>query len=517
MKILETIRDGLSSLADQLTETFRMQGWFLVIVVIAAALRLYQLETHLIFFPDAGRDFLAAYTMTETGKIPLLGIPSSIPRFKQGPLMVWLIGVLQIFGGTSPVAVGYLMVMFSLFTMCLLYWLLREHVSPKSALIASVLFALSPLAIAQSRMPYHISPIPVLTMLFLMAVVRMKRTWRSVLLAGLSWAVLFQFELCLAPLFLIVLWKIYTLQNKSAGQQSRKRTEKRKPNLQQFALLSSIAGTGAAIGLAPQILYDITHGFQQLGLFLGWSVYRTGSVVAGSEHRFSLTRFSHTLDQFALYWTRVWSVDQPLLLLIGFIMLLVSLALIVRQWGKTPDFIRVTAASFALLCLAYVVHGSPSEAYFPPFLVFLPILIAYGVAQLPVPKNALIIAGTAYGLFTVVSLQRANWFVQPTAAGFQYGPSYAQQQMIVQLILDQTGDHPYRLISTDEGSHFATHLDTYRYLLLLHGSQESSTADAKTIVINHHGSDLQNYPNGQVYHFESMEVIFLPDRLWELK
>src|SRR5690606_35991816 len=84
------------------------QGILIGIVALATFIRIYNLEQWMPFISDQGRDFLAAREILTDNKVPLLGIPSSVPRFKQGPLYVWFTAFGLLLGQGNPVIVGYL-------------------------------------------------------------------------------------------------------------------------------------------------------------------------------------------------------------------------------------------------------------------------------------------------------------------------------------------------------------------------------------------------------------------------
>jgi hypothetical protein len=68
----------------------RSELLFLGIVSLGIFLRVWKLQETMIFFSDAGRDMIVSLDMAQHGKIPLLGIPSSVPQFRQGPVFIWM-------------------------------------------------------------------------------------------------------------------------------------------------------------------------------------------------------------------------------------------------------------------------------------------------------------------------------------------------------------------------------------------------------------------------------------------
>src|SRR5690606_6371424 len=135
--------------------------WLLVVIVVAASwLRTWQLETQGILFGDAGKDLLTAYQAVTDGKWPLLGIESSVPRFRQGPLTLWLEMLLIKISVITTLLISLVFAGLGIAAVIMLYEWAALYLTPKVGVIATALLAFSPLAVAHSRVPYHTTPIP---------------------------------------------------------------------------------------------------------------------------------------------------------------------------------------------------------------------------------------------------------------------------------------------------------------------------------------------------------------------
>ncbi|HCC84719.1 MAG TPA: hypothetical protein DEP87_03485, partial [Candidatus Pacebacteria bacterium] len=85
-----------------LSTILRQHGLAILLISLGTWLRFYQLPAKGILFGDSGHDLLLAAESVEQRQLPLLGIASSVPRFHQGPLTIWLNMVIYSLVGYRP-------------------------------------------------------------------------------------------------------------------------------------------------------------------------------------------------------------------------------------------------------------------------------------------------------------------------------------------------------------------------------------------------------------------------------
>lgn len=485
----------LLNLRTQFLLLFQTEVVFLVIMALAIGIRVWQLDSKMIFFGDIGRDLLVAKEMVEEGNVPLLGIPSSVPRFRQGPVMIWYEAFWLKIGNLDPVVAGYGAALTSIVAIALLYWLVKSTVNKPVAWLATFILATSPLAIAHARMPYHITPIPLAMILYLIALYRLwEKKPYSLFLATLGWGFLFQFELATAPLMLLIPYVLWRTKHS---------IKTAKPTIQISA--------GLGLGLLPQIIFDLTHNFQHLGGFVIWVGYRIAAFGGyNDEHRFGVERLINTADLFELYFGRIVSFDQQLITLGLLIMLIIGAQHFWKQRKKLPVVIEITLVLFIIVTVAYVVHGSPSEAYFPPYLILLPILLGFMIGELPkFIRHFATLLVLIIGSMNLITAVQYNFFIgNPEVTAFTYGAGYSEQLEITKKIITESDDRPYQLRSTSPGNEFSSYLDSYRYLTSWLGQPESNLP-AVLFFIDYEGGELSNYPLSTVYNFETLELILI--------
>lgn len=468
------------------------QNWIIIgIVLVGVLLRTWQLDTKAIFFGDAARDVLVAADAVRNHDLPLLGIPSSMPQFKQGPVAIWISMATITLFGENLYAISLIFALVGIASIILIYELVTVFLDRRQGLVAAWLVATAPLAVAHARMPYHTNPIPFATGLFLWAVMRLWQAKRwSLFWAVLAWCFLFQFELALLPLIAIipfVLWR------------TRQRWQRR---------WVGEAVLGGVLGLLPQIIFDLTHHFAQLGTFGVWVGYRLGSaVVPGADHAFGLNNVTQTAQAVRLYGGRIFSVDMWPVIVVGGVFLVMSAVLAIRQvrQKKLPPLIEITWVSTVLLILSFLIHSSPSEAYFPVFIVLLPILVAYAVFQLKQRARQFAVALVILiGVINAVSIVRANYFVGLTG-GFSYGAGPGEQLLIV-MTVNETTNGTFFFTTIQPAGVFPSYFDNLRWWARQLDVSENPNGVA--VFIEPKDSSLDSYPGMSKQQFTTIDAYY---------
>ncbi|HCC84720.1 MAG TPA: hypothetical protein DEP87_03490, partial [Candidatus Pacebacteria bacterium] len=332
----------------------------------------------------------------------------------------------------------------------------------KIGLMALAFLAVSPLAIAHSRMVYHTGPIPLLTVLSLWTLTRVleRRDW-SAAWAMLSITLLFQHELSLFPIFLALPlawwwggWQL-GLKGNQLWKLSRRET--------------AASCVALMIGLLPQLVSEFQNHSGQLSGFGLWLIYRCLSFLNPSSNHFGLTSLSLAITSLSQYASRVFITPQSGWIGIGVMGVLTGLTL----WGwikllTKPKLLSpaaaITGLATGLIGLGYLVHGAPSEAYFPAAVVLLPLMIAIGWATLDFKwrlvgsLNLILSLGLA-----VWGVWQSQWFVDQTTT-WNYGPSLKTQQTALRWLNLTLKQPTFQVSSRDPGSEFDNYLAGYVWL-----------------------------------------------------
>jgi hypothetical protein len=380
---------------------------FVLIFILAAGLRVWRLAELMPFIGDFGHDYLAARDLLTTGKIPLLGIASSVPWLYQGSLWIYLTALALGLSNFHPVAPAVLASILSLITLWAVVELAWKYWGKLAAVASGLVFATSPLVVLHARTPWHTSPIPAVAIGYFYFLLKRSSFWAAFFLA-----LLFQFELSNTPLILLLL----------------------------FTRINKYSLVGLLIPLIPKIIYDLTHNFSQLGGFILWIGYRIAAFFGyRGAHTVSPQRLVTTSQIIFDYLQKFFSPGLwlPTAILIGFIVFTLTKA------KRYAEFLLITY--YLLLITSFYIHGSPSEAYFPVLFPVLALAVGWGISRYK------------FMLLPIIALAIFNgWWL----FGHRFGNSGLT--LSERLIIAGT---PEALIRTGPGSEHATFLDNYYYLI----------------------------------------------------
>jgi 4-amino-4-deoxy-L-arabinose transferase-like glycosyltransferase len=123
----------------------------LVLLAVAAALRLPDLATRGTWDADQGHDMLVLRALVRDGVVPLLGPPTSIGDFHHGAVYYYLLAPsAALTGGDSPLAVTLEIALFGIAAVGLTWWLARSIAGPIAGFVAGLAMAVSASAVEES-------------------------------------------------------------------------------------------------------------------------------------------------------------------------------------------------------------------------------------------------------------------------------------------------------------------------------------------------------------------------------
>lgn len=469
------------------------ENWvILLIVVLATWLRVWKIDQLGILFGDAGRDLLVAKQAVITKKLPLVGIPSSVPRFHQGPLTVWLQMLIYLMVGNQTWVYQIVFALIGVAAIIALYEYTVTHFNQKTAWVASALLAFAPMAIAHSRVPYHTTPIPLVMVIFLFSLHQLwQKKKHGVFWATLGWALIMQFELTLVGLVTMIPYIVW----------------RRKIKLE-WHHLSEFAAAGI-IGFLPQIIHDLTSPItqSQTGGFAAWVGYRLISLTGMTgEHMFTFNRFfNQTLTHYWLYWQRMFTVQNSLIAL-GLLGLVGYVFYLISQQKKLKPALEITTVAFIVLTISYIIHGAPSEAYFPPYLILVSILLAWGLVEIFKKKMDWLWIGLgAWALINIFSLFRNNFMVSNHGRYTYHGATEEQRQII--RYVHRVSNGYWQLATTAENGKFPAYFDNFRWLSQEMNLQENK-AHGLIFYVEDKDSELKGYPGFTRAEFSSYDVYY---------
>lgn len=114
-----------------------------------------------------------------------------------------------------------------------------------------------------------------------------------------------------------------------------------------------------------------------------------------------------------------------------------------------------------VLLMAFLVHGSPSEAYFPA--LFVPLALIWGIFFTKMSEKSNVLRALA--VFLVIALAAYQlWFLLGHRM-MTYGLGLNQRMKVASFIIKDVEEQKYQIMGLGPGAEFKSFLDNYRYLL----------------------------------------------------
>ncbi len=152
---------------------------WLVILAVAAILRLPDLAGRGTWDADQGHDMLVLRHLVFDGQIPLLGPPTSVGDFHHGVLYYLLLAPAAFVSGADPVAVTTWIALGGIVAVATTGWLARSIGGPWAGVIAGLVLAVSATAVAESTFIWNPNLIALSSSIALAAAWRARQTGRT--------------------------------------------------------------------------------------------------------------------------------------------------------------------------------------------------------------------------------------------------------------------------------------------------------------------------------------------------
>jgi 4-amino-4-deoxy-L-arabinose transferase-like glycosyltransferase len=376
----------IGRLGDVLRALGRRDGVVLgALLILAALLRFWGLESRGRFDGDQGHDVLVLLRLVRDGTLPLLGPPTSIGDFHHGAAYYYLLAPVAWLGGANPTAVVAFIAALGVAAVGATWWFAQMVGGPVTAAIAGLLMAVSPAAIEESTFIWNPNPIP------LFAALALGCAWRAHATGASRWwigAVLSSgMVLQLHVLGIVFVPPILALAVADAVR-SRRAGDRARAGAIVRAVAAGLAL--AALTFVPLLVHELGSGFEETRHVLD---YIAGG---GSGRETELDPFVQTLITLfrVVGWPLVGLVtDAPAEAIVA-----VSVALALGAWlaiaGRGTDRtvarwlgLTVVWSGIALTIFApslqTVVAGLPNDhyhAYMDPVVIVLLALAARAIA-----------------------------------------------------------------------------------------------------------------------------------------
>jgi 4-amino-4-deoxy-L-arabinose transferase-like glycosyltransferase len=220
----------------------------LIILVLGAYLRLHHISEYMTFLGDEGRDVLVVKRMIVDHKFTLLGPTASVGGFFLGPVYYYFMLPFLWAWKLDPTGPAVMVALFGIATIFLIFYSVKKIISPFAAIVASSLYALSPLVIAYSRSSWNPNVVPFFAILLFYSLWKFSITPRRLYLFGIGVILGIGIQLHYLFLFLYFVSAIWLLLVYFINRKVR--------------LLDSVYGVlGLLLGGSLFLLFEIRHGF----------------------------------------------------------------------------------------------------------------------------------------------------------------------------------------------------------------------------------------------------------------
>lgn len=274
-----------------------------------------------IFGFDQGRDYLAVKEIVVDHKLTLIGAElgagsAGISGIFQGPFFFYFLAVPFILSNGNPLAGVFLMLVFSLASIYLGYYLTKKMMGESIGLLTAFLMAISPILIGQARFvwnPHMPTFFVLLTFIFFYLYLVKKRNI-YIFLYSFTAGFIYNFEAAVAiPLtFTLIIFSIFLF----------------KLEIKKYLFL--ICGGIAAF--TPMILFELRHGFMGLRGFFTY----TSSSGSTSINYSLVTDHART---FLLSFKETFPINNELFALIFMVFLLAtSIVLLLKEKNKEVKY-----------------------------------------------------------------------------------------------------------------------------------------------------------------------------------
>jgi len=432
------------------------------ILGIAAYLRLYHINLYMTFLGDEGRDVLIVKRMIVDGKWTLLGPTASVGGFFMGPIYYYFMLPFLWLWKLNPVGPAIMVALVGILTTYLIYRFGKELFGERVGIIASSLYALSPLVISYSRSSWNPNIVPFfsLSMFYLLWRIITKKTWHELFWVGIIIGIGIQLHYTF--LFVLPVLGIVCLWHGRAWER-----------IKDYGLCI----LGFLIGFAPFLGFEVRHGFtntkaifsfifegKDTGFFLSSFVLNITDVYLRLFGRF-LLRIPEkgALGNLPFWEKTAWTYGT-----IGLaVMTLVVLGLILYRFWKTKKNVSPGYRSGILLLVLWIgsilmlfgIYKKSIYDYYLGSMFFAPFfLIGIVLDRLFTYKIGKIVA-SALLLFLLLF----NWEGRP----FKFAPNnqLGQVELIAKAVVEKTDGKPFNfaLITTGNSDH------AYRYFFEIWG------------------------------------------------
>ncbi len=360
----------------------------ILILILAGFVRLYRISDYMHFLGDEGRDVLVVKRMIVDHKITLLGPITSVGSIYLGPIYYYFMTPFLFIFNMNPVGPAVMIALLSLATIVLIFCIGLNYFNLSTAVIASLLYALSPLVIVHSRFSWNPNAVPFFATLVIFSLLRIciNRDFRWTWVLGISLGILVQLHyiaILFIPLSVIVL-----LMNKSVTIRNILKTT-----------------IGFCLLLLPFVAFEIKHHFPNLQTVY-FFVTRKGTTATFSISKIYLIITDITVRSF--YRIVVIGSERISKLLIIFVVVTILGILLTKKYLNYRKPLIILLLWFLAAVFSFGIYTGAIYDYYMVVIFPLPAILTAIVISHYLVKKSLLSIGALIILILIIYFQLTN-------------------------------------------------------------------------------------------------------------
>ena len=315
---------------------------FLLLIGLAFIPRITEvLNKNYVFGFDHGRDYLVVKEMVENRKLRLIGpeIGAGGGGFKyifHGPGFYYLLAVPYILFGSDPYWGVVLMFLFGLLSIGVAFYVGWKTMGIWGGYIFSLLVAISPPLIDQSRFTWNPFPSTAFIILYVYFIyLSIKKRIRFIFLAAFTAAFIYNFELAIAVPLSLGLFFLYIVIQRERGFRSYL-----------FLLL------GLAAGYFPMILFEARHGFPAIQNIMSYA--SSPSPVTGKNASVNIL-FEHFISFTYNFMNSFPKIEYPIIYLVLSSIIIFGIYLVRRE--KNAQLQKTIIYLYCLPIISFIIFS----------------------------------------------------------------------------------------------------------------------------------------------------------------
>ena len=227
-------------------------AFLLVILAFALFLRLFKIDGFMTFLGDEGRDVRIVRDIIRDGNLVFIGPQTSVGNMYLGPLYYYMMTPALLLSNLNPVGPAIMIAFLSVLTILFTWFVARTWFGKVAALVASIFFAVSPVAIIYGRTSWNPNPMPFFALLCIWGIYQVwqhkKYFWLIIVGASAAFALQMHYLGLLLLPTLGLFWILSLIRLKKEKHSTKSFTKN--TILAIFIFLSL---------MSPLVLFDIKH------------------------------------------------------------------------------------------------------------------------------------------------------------------------------------------------------------------------------------------------------------------